>query len=86
MPITSTANRSVEISSIQFNVNDTIDVTVITKIDGAVTGTTSYLIPAADVTPVLDSTPTAPVTIRQTLIGAIYAYLITNGLVVGVAG
>ena len=83
MPINSTAIRSVEIQTIMFNSDDTIEVTLVTKIDSMVSGTQTIVIPSASVTPVLDSIPVTPTTIRQTLISAIYTYLITNSLVVG---
>lgn len=83
MPITTMVSASREIKNMVFNNDDTVEVTLIVTINGEITGTETFKIPATAVQPVLDSTPGTGVTIRYTLIAAVYGYLISNGLVIG---
>lgn len=83
MPIVTTVTVSKEISSLLFNANDTLAVTLnATSSDGAVTSAV-HVLQADVVVPMLDSPPPAGYTMRQAIIAKVYLALLALGLVEG---
>lgn len=83
MPIVSNTTVSREISSLQFNANDTLIVNLTaTRSDGAST-TESYTLQPDTVRAMLDVSPPDGYTMRQAIIAKVYIVLLELGLVTG---
>lgn len=83
MPITSTSSVSKEISSLHFNSDDTLVVTLVVNSTGAPTTSESYTLQPVVVAALLDAPPPVGYTLRQAVISKVYTALIDAGFVVG---
>ena len=88
MPVLANISVSREISTLTFNSDDTVVITMnVTENNGItgniLTGTESYIAPAIAVQPILDAPSPAGYTVRDTLCAAVYNYLISNSLIPG---
>jgi hypothetical protein len=83
MPINENVVISREISSLTFNSDDTVQITLAISENDVVKGSESYIAPSSAVTPVLDAPTDQGQTIRTSLVIAVYTYLVSNGLVPG---
>lgn len=83
MPIVSTVAVSKEISSLKFNRDDTLEVTLIATEDSGQTMQETHILSPAVVSSLLDVLPPEGHTVRQAIISAIYTTLVFSGAVVG---
>lgn len=83
MPIVSTVTVSKEILSLKFNRDDTLEVILIVAEDGAQQTQETHVFSSAVVASLLDVMPPDGYTMRQAIILAIYAYLVSSGTVAG---